>query len=213
MAQLCHPKRLKPYFRRDGQDGPFSSAVEEASFVLFLRCEGEAGDTLGPVPVVPKEQWVHNSAGMLGEKLSHWEKTRGEELLGRLLQYPAVYRKVPGQAALAGHDIDVGDSGPVKLPPHHTSSSQQRFAEEELKHMLAQGLDVQASSQWSSGPAPSTAVWPGGGRAGHVPVFSGPRSERPAVSSRWCWRRCDVQHRWARPRQRREGCVVAALSS
>ena len=47
-AQLCHLN--KPYFRRDGQDGPFSSAMEEASLVVFLGCEGEAGDTLVPEP-------------------------------------------------------------------------------------------------------------------------------------------------------------------
>ena len=75
-AQLCHPR---PYFTRDGQDGPFSFAEEEASLVLFLGCKGEASDTLVPEPVVPMEQWDHE---MLRGKLDLWDQTRGEELVG-----------------------------------------------------------------------------------------------------------------------------------
>ncbi len=149
-AQLCHLNMLKPYFRRDGQEGPFSSAVEEAPLVMFLGSEGDAGDTLGPEPVVPTEQWDHNSVDTLRGKLSHLEKTRGEELLGRLLQYPAVFSKVPGRTALAVHDIDVGDSRPVKLPPYRTNPHKQKLLEEELQYMLAHGLITRAYSEWSS---------------------------------------------------------------
>ena len=52
-AQLCHINMLKPYFRKDSQEGSFSSAAEEASLVLFYCREGEAPEFHGPEPVVP----------------------------------------------------------------------------------------------------------------------------------------------------------------
>ena len=148
-AQLCHVNMLKPYFRSTSQKGSFSSAVQEASSVLFFCREGEAPEVIGPEPVVPTGQWERNSFHLLREKVAHLGDQQNE-LLRRLRKYSSVFSSVPGRTQLIEHDIDVGDAEPVKLPPYRVNPMKQALVEKELEYMLEHGLITRTYSQWSS---------------------------------------------------------------
>lgn len=49
--------------------------------------------------------------------MSHLNTEQMTELNGLLSSFPNVFDDAPGKPALTFHDIDVGDSLPVKLPP------------------------------------------------------------------------------------------------
>ena len=50
-AQRCRLRRPTPYFYKVSQKGSFSFAVEEACLFMFLGCQGEVEDMLGPACV------------------------------------------------------------------------------------------------------------------------------------------------------------------
>ena len=64
-------------------------------------------------------QWQNNKIAFqeLSEKLCHLNTEQTTELVGLLSNFPSVFGDAPGKTALTFHDIDVGDSLPVKLPP------------------------------------------------------------------------------------------------
>ena len=149
-AQLCHVNMLKPYFRRKNQEGCFSSARNEASLVLFFCHAVEATKVLGSEPIVPTEHWEQNSVLLLEQKLQHLEGMQKREMLRRLSQHPSMFDSVPRRTTLIQHDIDVGESIPVKLPPYRVNPQKQQLVEKELEYMLEHGLIKRTYSQWSS---------------------------------------------------------------
>ena len=141
---------LKPLYRQYGQKGPFSSAKEKASLVLFWGEDEFQDIDVGPEPMVPKDHWERNSVKLLRMKLSHLERDFQEGMLKVLGQFPSVFRQLPGLTTWATHDIDVEKATPVKLPPYRVNPQKQQLLDEELKYMLQHRLIERVYSKWSS---------------------------------------------------------------
>ena len=146
-AQLCHVNMLKPYFRKKNQEGCFSSAKKESSLVLFFCRAEKVTEVLGSEPIVSTEHWEQNSVLFLEEKLQHLEEVQQREMLQRLSKYPSVFDNVLGRTTLIQHDIDVGESTPVKLPPYRVNPQKQHLVEKELEYMLEHGLIIGCITQ------------------------------------------------------------------
>ena len=87
---------------------------------MFFCCAEEATEVLGSEPIVPTEHWEQNSVLLLEEKLQHLEGVQ-KKMLRRLSKYTTVFDSVPGRINMIQHDIDVGESTPVKLPPYRVN--------------------------------------------------------------------------------------------
>ena len=98
-------------------------------------------------------QWSEENSdafAQLNEKLSHFTSPQSTELVSLLQKYPSVFGDSPGQTNLTYHDIDVGCSTPVKLPPYRVHPSRYQAMQDEIKYMLDRGLVTPCISEWSS---------------------------------------------------------------
>lgn len=105
--------------------------------------------------VTKKEAWDR-----LPVKLTHLVENQQDELVSLLSAHKSVFRDTPGRTTLAMHDIDVGDSTPVKLGAYRLAPNKRRFLQSELNYMLTNDLIRRCQSEWSS---PVTVVPKQGG--------------------------------------------------
>ena len=144
--QLCHVNMLKPYHRPH----PLPSVV-----CSLIQVESEIeGDELSLPPCFQSvTQWSEENSdalAQLSEKLSHFTPPQSAELVSLLQKYPSVFGDSPGQTNLTFHDVDVGDSKPVKLSPYRVHPSRLQAMQDEIKYMLDRGLITPCTSEWSS---------------------------------------------------------------
>ena len=84
------------------------------------------------------------------KKLSATEKQQLSELL---IKYEDIFIKpdgVLGQTDLVEHDIETGDSKPIKIPPRRIPIFKRNQVDEELEKMIAQGIVEPSDSPWSA---------------------------------------------------------------
>ena len=96
---------------------------------------------------MPATAWEGNSREALVEMLQHLGVEKRVELLDRLWKFPKVFGEAPGLTSWVEHDIDVGDSKPVKLPPYRLNPQRQLALEAELEYMIDHGLIKRAYSE------------------------------------------------------------------
>ena len=141
--QLCHVNMLKPYHRPQ----PLPSLA-----CSLIQVEDDTGsDKINLPPCVT--QWSQENSDALSqleEKLSHFTPSQTSQLMSLLQKYPSVFDDSPGQTNLTYHDIDVGDSKPVKLPPYRVHPSRHQAMQDEIQYMLDRGLITPCISEWSS---------------------------------------------------------------
>ena len=84
------------------------------------------------------------------DKLSATEK---QQLLEVLAKYEDIFIKpdgVLGQTNLVEHDIETGDSKPIKIPPRRIPIFKRNQVDEELEKMISQGIVEPSDSPWSA---------------------------------------------------------------
>ena len=61
-----------------------------------------------------------------------------------------VIQDVPGRTSLVSHEIETGDSQPIRLPPYRSAHSSQEALSEEIRTLLHQGNIETSRSPWAS---------------------------------------------------------------
>ena len=72
----------------------------------------------------------------LSTKLSHLPSAQREELAEAINQYSEVFTDVPNKTNLIEHDVDVGDSAPIKQHPYRVSPMKKELLDKEVQYML-----------------------------------------------------------------------------
>ena len=80
----------------------------------------------------------------LGTKLSHLPLVQRKELAEVITQYWEVFPDVPNKTNLIEHDVDVGDSAPIKQHPYRVSPMKK------VQYMLKNDIIEESQSNWSS---------------------------------------------------------------
>ena len=144
--QLCHVNMLKPYHRSHSLPSVACSLIQDEG-------DFESDELSFPPCFQSVRQWSEENSdafAQLNEKLSHVTSPQSTELVSLLQKYPSVFGDSPGQTNLTYHDIDVGCSTPVKLPPYRVHPSRYQAMQDEIKYMLDRGLITPCISEWSS---------------------------------------------------------------
>ena len=68
----------------------------------------------------------------LGTKLSHLPLVQRKELAEVITQYRKVFPDVPSKTNLIEHDVDVGDSAPIKQHPYRVSPMKKELLDKEV---------------------------------------------------------------------------------
>ena len=86
----------------------------------------------------------------LGTKLSHLPSVQRKELAEVITQYREVFPDVPSKTNLIEHDVDVGDSAPIKQHPYRVSPMKKELLDKEVQYMLKNDIIEESQSNWSS---------------------------------------------------------------
>ena len=79
-------------------------------------------------------------------KLSHLPSGKRKELAEFINQYREVFPDVPNKINLIEHDVDVGDSAPIKQNPYRVSPINKELLNKEVHYMLKNDIIEESQS-------------------------------------------------------------------
>ena len=158
-TQVCHINILKTYHKKPkpklvtlnnrlGLESPSHSescvgqvAEKEEDTASEVRLENDQQ------PIKLQNSQILND---LGTKLSHLPLVQRKELAEVITQYREVFPDVPSKTNLIEHDVDVGDSAPIKQHPYRISPIKKELLDKEVQYMLKNDIIEESQSNWSS---------------------------------------------------------------
>ena len=158
-TQVCHINMLKAYHKKPkpelvtlnnrlGLESPTHSkdCVDQ---VTEKEEDTESEVRLGndQQPIKLQNSQILND---LGTKLSHLPLVQRKELAEVITQYREVFPDVPSKTNLIEHDVDVGDSAPIKQHPYRVSPMKKELLDKEVQYMLKNDIIEESQSNWSS---------------------------------------------------------------
>ncbi len=95
---------------------------------------------------------LNNSAilSSLDSSLSYLPEDQRKDVEMLLWKHPTLFADVPGKTSMLFHDIDVGNSIPIKQHPYRVNPAKRAIMRSEVDYLLTNGLAVPSQSPWSS---------------------------------------------------------------
>ena len=158
-TQVCHINMLKAYHEKPKPDlVTLNNRLGLESPTHSKDCVGQVAekeeDTESEVRLGNDQQPIklQNSQILndLGTKLSHLPLVQRKELAEVITQYREVFPDVPSKTNLIEHDVDVGDSVPIKQHPYRVSPMKKELLDKEVQYMLKNDIIEESQSNWSS---------------------------------------------------------------
>ena len=82
--------------------------------------------------------------------MSHLAPALQEDVVKLITKYKSLFPDVPGRTTAVHHDIDVGNSSPIKQHPYRVNPVKRHIFASEVDHMLTNGIIEPSFSSWSS---------------------------------------------------------------
>ena len=158
-TQVCHINMLKAYHEKPKPElVTLNNRLGLESPTHSKDCVGQVAekeeDTESEVRLGNDQQPIklQNSQILndLGTKLSHLPLVQRKELAEVITQYREVFPDVPSKTYLIEHDVDVGDSAPIKQHPYRVSPMKKELLDKEVQYMLKNDIIEESQSNWSS---------------------------------------------------------------
>ena len=158
-TQVCHINMLKAYHEKPKPElVTLNNRLGLESPTHSKDCVGQVAekeeDTESEVRLGNDQQPIklQNSQILndLGTKLSHLPLVQRKELAEVITQYREVFPDVPSKTNLIEHDVDVGDSAPIKQHPYRVSPMRKELLDKEVQYMLKNDIIEESQSNWSS---------------------------------------------------------------
>ena len=158
-TQVCHINMLKAYHEKPKPElVTLNNRLRLESPTHSKDCVGQVAekeeDTESEVRLENDQQPIklQNSQILndLGTKLSHLPSVQRKELAEVITQYREVFPDVPSKTNLIEHDVDVGDSAPIKQHPYRVSPMKKKLLDKEVQYMLKNDIIEESQSNWSS---------------------------------------------------------------
>ncbi|XP_030839510.1 uncharacterized protein LOC763830 [Strongylocentrotus purpuratus] len=145
--RVCHINMLKKYYDHEDRV-PVAVVCEETvdSDPDMLEFTEEADFGSGMSGKVNNSQVMANPAEVLG----HLSEQEQHDVIEILCEYPAVCTDKLGCTLRTVHDVDVGDSLPIKQHPYRLNPRKKHQVQTELQYMLDCGIVEPSQSCWSS---------------------------------------------------------------
>ena len=158
-TQVCHINMLKAYHEKPKPElVTLNNRLGLESPTHSKDCVGQVAekeeDTESEVRLENDQQPIklQNSQILndLGTKLSHLPSVQRKELAEVITQYREVFPNVPSKTNVIEHDVDVGDSAPIKQHPYRVSPMKKELLDKEVQYMLENDIIEESQSNWSS---------------------------------------------------------------
>ncbi|XP_063963929.1 uncharacterized protein LOC135156194 [Lytechinus pictus] len=144
--RVCHVNMINAYVRRDDEKRaqPVLSAVEsELNDESEEMCKIERDEPC--VKLKNSEVLTH-----INDKLTHLSEKERRDVKELLNEYPQLFADIPSRTDVVEHDVDVGDTAPIKQAPYRVNPVKMKNLEKEIEYMLQNGIIEPSSSAWSS---------------------------------------------------------------
>lgn len=150
--RVCHVNMIKPYLvPSDKSSNAVSKAapvVVPASSVSYCPVEDGLNDKM---PSSSGEKGKNSTIFQeFPNTLSHLTVCQRKELIQCISKYPSVFSDKLGRTSVLTHDIDVGDSPPVKQHAYRVNPKKRQIMRDEVEYMLRHDLAMPSYSPWSS---------------------------------------------------------------
>ena len=170
-SQLCHINMSKAYHSCDNNAVGVGMCKAHGDTIMTDRvaCDkthteedvlsddtAACQDTLGMEDVgnleMPVKIRLSNSEVIanIDSKLNGLSVEQKQQLKDFIQQYESIFPDVINRTNAAIHDIDVGDSKPIKQHPHRVGRVKMKQMKEERNYMLAHDIIKLSNSEWSS---------------------------------------------------------------
>ena len=158
-TQVCHINMLKAYHEKPKPElVTLNNRLGLESLTHSKDCVGQVAekeeDTESEVRLENDQQPIKLQNAQilndLGTKLSHLPSVQRKELAEVITQYREVFPDVPSKTNLIEHDVDVGDSAPIKQHPYRVSPMKKELLDKEVQYMLQNDIIEESQSNWSS---------------------------------------------------------------
>lgn len=141
--RICHINMMKPYYERGS---PVATVVPEPENTSDYEALSDSSEDLMEVHMNNLE-YFENLDSLRPENL---EDEKWEDFKAMLSDFPCVFSNVPSVTHLAVHDIDVGNSTPIKQQPYRTHPEKQKLIRAEITKLLESGILEKTNSPWSN---------------------------------------------------------------
>ncbi|KAL0152873.1 hypothetical protein M9458_051806 [Cirrhinus mrigala] len=141
--RVCHVNMLKCYLKRgDKTSSTTASVAPVAAVSMASYCPAEDG--LTDKILVSSCGKLKNSVILrdLSNTLSYLTDCQRKELLQLKDKYPSLFADVPGRTSVLTHDIDVGDSLPIKQNAYRVNPKKRAIMKEEIEYTLRHDIAI-----------------------------------------------------------------------
>ena len=146
--RLCHINMLKEYHDRttSSSDAAAQPVAVATCLVRTSRDKEVDEDIFDSTMVLKNSDVLRNLKG----KLHHLSPPEQDEMTQLILQFTELFPDVPGRAECVFHDVDIGNTTPIKQHPYRVNPNKLKFLNEEVDYMLRHGIIERSQSEWSS---------------------------------------------------------------
>ena len=143
--RLCHVNMLKEYVEKSEE------AKEKPVATVGSGCEVDDEDSQGDNVEIPQLKLKNSEVlANLPETLSHLPGAERAQVMDLIHEYEHLFSDVPGRTSVVMHDVDVGDSPPVKQHPYRANPLKRDVLRKEVQYMLEHDLIEPCTGGWSS---------------------------------------------------------------
>ena len=130
---------LKPYFEQGSTSDCLDSFLAVPVSDPSLSTDG----------VVLMSALVEGNGEVLGDHLRHLYVSERAYILEVVHQFPELFGDVPWQTQVIEHDIDAGNSVPIKQHPYRINLVKQSVLKKEVEDVLLNNIAETSTSAWS----------------------------------------------------------------
>ena len=154
-SRLCHINMLKPYLGREGVSVP--PPEESIKTVLLSSTVStdvqpfDEGDVTSPSTAVVQGRLKNSEIlSKLDESFSDLDELKREHVVKLIRSHVSLFSDVPTRTHVLQHDIDVGDSPPIKQHAYRVNPDKRRRLQEQVDYMMDNDIAEPSCSSWSS---------------------------------------------------------------
>ena len=146
-TQKCHVNMVKPYHVQTE-----NTDTETETETIGAATHVTHGDENSDFEMPPSTVRLNNSKALanLDDKLAHLSPSQRDEMAALIQEFSELFPDVPGKAKGMVHDVDVGDSRPIKQYPYRVSPQKREAMKREVDYMLENNIVEPCISEWAS---------------------------------------------------------------
>lgn len=146
-SRICHVNMLKQFVDRKTEEVD-SVEVDPISLVNAEVVDPMVNEkmSINPDTLCSNTDILNN----ISIKFQHLDSEKSESLISLIDRYRDLFQEAPGRTTILEHDVDIGDSKPIKQCPYRLHPLKRNIVQEEVRYMLDHDLIEPSCSPWSS---------------------------------------------------------------